>query len=260
MDIVLCLTIHSFLGKQAIFSYSPIEAEYQAISSTSRFIYLQILWDLGITHSYPNIFRHFGCSFQQRYFYFTTQIYSRNTWWCWFIWCSITRPDIVYTVLILSQFIHKPHHPHLAAALRVIRYLKQSWITITAIFTWQSWIRIAAAYVSCDSDWASCQMTQCSTTRYCTTLDNSLISWKTKKRATISRSSIEVISSTSCTLTWLFIFCEIWVLIIFIQLSYFVIIRFLCTLLQIWCFLNIQSISLCSRKDSICTLMHQVSP
>lgn len=39
---------------------------------------------------------------------------------------GITRPDIVDSVNILSQFMHQPRQPHYDAAIRVLRYLKSS--------------------------------------------------------------------------------------------------------------------------------------
>ena len=43
-----------------------------------------------------------------------------------FIYLSHTRPDIAYTVSLVSQFMHNPSEVHMEAALRVFRYLKSS--------------------------------------------------------------------------------------------------------------------------------------
>lgn len=42
------------------------------------------------------------------------------------IYLTITRPDITYSVHVLSRFIHAPHKPHMEVALRVLRYLKNN--------------------------------------------------------------------------------------------------------------------------------------
>ena len=42
------------------------------------------------------------------------------------IYFSVTRPDIVYSVRMLSQFMHELRKPHWEAALRVLRYIKGS--------------------------------------------------------------------------------------------------------------------------------------
>ena len=40
------------------------------------------------------------------------------------IYLAVTRPDLAYSVHILSQFMHEPRTDHWEAALRVVRYLK----------------------------------------------------------------------------------------------------------------------------------------
>jgi len=41
------------------------------------------------------------------------------------IYLTITRPDIMYSVNILSQFMHESRKPHWDAALQVVKYLKE---------------------------------------------------------------------------------------------------------------------------------------
>ena len=42
------------------------------------------------------------------------------------IYLIITRPDITYSMHILSPFMHDPRQGHLYAAIRVLRYLKSN--------------------------------------------------------------------------------------------------------------------------------------
>ncbi|GJY62669.1 retrovirus-related pol polyprotein from transposon TNT 1-94 [Tanacetum coccineum] len=90
------------------------------------------------------------------------------------IYITITRPDICYTVQLLSIL--------LAYKLAV---------QLTAY---------------CDSDWASCPMIR-STTGYCILLGQSPVAWKSKKQGVVSRSSGEAeyraVALTCCEVTWL---------------------------------------------------------
>ncbi|XP_035546832.1 uncharacterized mitochondrial protein AtMg00810-like [Juglans regia] len=76
------------------------------------------------------------------------------------IYLTITRPDIVYAVNTLSQFMHAPRVPHMTAATRALRYLKGC--LGQGIFFPSSNSTHVSAYT--DSDWASCPITRRSTT------------------------------------------------------------------------------------------------
>ncbi|XP_016178855.1 uncharacterized protein LOC107621340 [Arachis ipaensis] len=119
------------------------------------------------------------------------------------IYLCFTRPELSYSVHILSQFMHQPHEEHWQAALRVVRYLKgrpEQGVLLRREndFTLHAW---------CDSDWAGCPLTRRSLTGWVILLGNSPISWKTKKQHTVSRSSAEAeyrsMANTTCELKWL---------------------------------------------------------
>ncbi|CAH9129165.1 unnamed protein product [Cuscuta epithymum] len=103
------------------------------------------------------------------------------------LYLTVTRPDIVYSVSQLSQFLSKPLQTHLDAAIRVLRYLKQT--PGQGIFLSSDDDLTLKGY--CDADWAGCSFTRRSSTGYFITLGSSPISWRTKKQSVVSRSSAE---------------------------------------------------------------------
>ncbi|KAL0418446.1 UNVERIFIED_CONTAM: Retrovirus-related Pol polyprotein from transposon RE1 [Sesamum radiatum] len=119
------------------------------------------------------------------------------------LYLGFSRPDISFAVQQLSQFLQHPREPHWDAALHLVRYLKGS-STLGLFLGTDSPLTLSAFS---DSDWASCLDTRRSVTGYCVFLGGSLVSWKTKKQATVSRSSAEAeyrsMASTVCELLWI---------------------------------------------------------
>ncbi|GJZ15952.1 putative RNA-directed DNA polymerase [Tanacetum coccineum] len=105
------------------------------------------------------------------------------------IYLTTTRPDIAYTVSCLSQFMHSPLKSHLKTALKVIRYLKGCPGKGVNVIRTSTSVNVLKAYT--DADWARCTDTRRSVTGYCVFMNNSLVSWKSKKQNTISKSSTE---------------------------------------------------------------------
>ncbi|KAL0340417.1 UNVERIFIED_CONTAM: Retrovirus-related Pol polyprotein from transposon RE2 [Sesamum radiatum] len=87
---------------------------------------------------------------------------------------------------LLSQFLQHPRSSHWDAALHV-RYLKGT-SSLGLFFSAQNSLQPT---VYTDASWASCPESRRSITGFCIFLGSSLVSWKTKKQSTVSRSSAE---------------------------------------------------------------------
>nr|XP_016472605.1 PREDICTED: uncharacterized protein LOC107794616 [Nicotiana tabacum] len=103
------------------------------------------------------------------------------------LYLTVTRPDISFVVQSMSQFMHSPKVSHMAAALKVVRCIKSS--SGLGVLLAAKCSESLSAF--CDADWATCPNTRKSVTGYFIKLDSSLVSWKSKKQSTISRSSAE---------------------------------------------------------------------
>ena len=78
------------------------------------------------------------------------------------IYLIVSRPDIKYSVHVLSRFMLQPCKPHMEEALRVVHYLKNA-PGQGLFFSSNSDFRLRAY---CDSDWAGCPITRISTAGY----------------------------------------------------------------------------------------------
>ncbi|GKE34173.1 retrovirus-related pol polyprotein from transposon TNT 1-94 [Tanacetum coccineum] len=93
------------------------------------------------------------------------------------VYLTITRPDICFIVQVLRQGV---------------LFANSSAVYLTTY---------------CDSDWASCPMSRRPTTGYCILLGESPLSWKSKKKSVVSRSSAEAkyraMALTYYEVTWI---------------------------------------------------------
>ncbi|PKU87026.1 Retrovirus-related Pol polyprotein from transposon TNT 1-94 [Dendrobium catenatum] len=115
---------------------------------------------------------------------------------------TLTRPDIAYTVNLLSQHMHNPLSQHIFMLKRLLRYIQGTLsfgIPITkSKLTLQSFS---------DADWAGDPISRKSTSGYCSFLGTTLISWTVKKQHTTARSSTEseyrALAAAAADIIWL---------------------------------------------------------
>nr|GEX90566.1 ribonuclease H-like domain-containing protein [Tanacetum cinerariifolium] len=100
---------------------------------------------------------------------------------------TFTRPDISYAVQHVCLFMHDPQEPHFAALKRVLRYVRGTLAYGLQLYSSSTSSLVAYSY----ADWAGCSTTRRYTSGYCVFLGNNLLSWSSKRQATISRSSAE---------------------------------------------------------------------
>ncbi|GAA0164517.1 transmembrane signal receptor [Lithospermum erythrorhizon] len=124
------------------------------------------------------------------------------------LYFNFTRPDVTYAVNQLSQFMQNPTQNHWDGALHVVKYLRGN--ANHGLFYSANSDLVVSAY--CDADWAKCHENRRSVTGYSIFLGPSLVSWKSKKQTTVSKSSAEAeyrsAATTSCELKWISYLCK----------------------------------------------------
>jgi hypothetical protein len=99
---------------------------------------------------------------------------------------TATRPDIAFAVSTLSAFMANPGEKHWIALKRVLRYLQGT--RNYCLVLGGSKVELSAW---CDADWANDKDTRRSVTGYIFKLGDGVISWQSKRQATVAMSSTE---------------------------------------------------------------------
>jgi hypothetical protein len=114
-----------------------------------------------------------------------------------------TRPDIAYAVQQVCLHMHDLREPHLTAMKRILRYLRGT-LDFGLLLRRSSATEL---HVYTDVDWAGYPDTRRSTMGYVVFLDNSLVSWSSKRQPVVSRSSVEaeyrVVANDVAKAAWL---------------------------------------------------------
>ena len=103
------------------------------------------------------------------------------------IYLSHTRPDIAYSVGVVSQFMHSPQEEHWEAVLRIVKYLKGT-TEHGLMFEKHGHLEI---HGFTDADWAGNPNDRRSTAGYFTFVGGNLVTWRSKKQKVVALSSAE---------------------------------------------------------------------
>ncbi|XP_070002188.1 secreted RxLR effector protein 161-like [Nicotiana sylvestris] len=98
------------------------------------------------------------------------------------IYLSHTRPDIVYSISLVSQFMHDPRDPHMQVVFHILRYLR-SCLGKGVLLSKHDYLQIEAFI---DVNWAGSLNDRRSTSGYCTLVGGNLVTWRSKKQNVVA--------------------------------------------------------------------------
>ena len=103
------------------------------------------------------------------------------------MYLTVTGPDIMHAVSLLSRYMHCASEIHFQGAKRILRYVKGT-VDYGIKF---SQVKNFSLHGYSDSDWAGCVDDMRSTSGYCFTLGSGIFSWCSKKQEVIAQSTAE---------------------------------------------------------------------
>ncbi|WVZ93450.1 LOW QUALITY PROTEIN: hypothetical protein U9M48_039428, partial [Paspalum notatum var. saurae] len=109
------------------------------------------------------------------------------------LYLTATRPDIQFAVCLCARYQASPRTSHRQAVKRIFRYLKFT----PELGLWYSLGSSLFLRGFSDADHASCRIDRKSTSGTCQLLGTSLVSWSSRKQASVSLSTTEADYSTS---------------------------------------------------------------
>ncbi|KAD2393347.1 hypothetical protein E3N88_40324 [Mikania micrantha] len=119
------------------------------------------------------------------------------------MYLTASRPDIMYATCVCARYQSAPKQSHLSFMKRILRYLKGT----PVLGIWYPANQICKLVGFSDSDYAGCSLTRKSTSGGCQFFAGCLVSWQSKKQASVSNSTAEAeyIAAAHCTaqILWL---------------------------------------------------------
>ena len=119
------------------------------------------------------------------------------------IYLTRTRSDIVHAVSIVPRFLSEPSEAHFASTKRIPRYVKGMKNCGVPYKIDEDCSLIGHT----DNDWAGCIDGRKSTSGYVFQVGSKIVSWSSRKQATVALSSAEAeyvaATSAACEAVWL---------------------------------------------------------
>ena len=116
---------------------------------------------------------------------------------------TVTRPNIAYSVSMLSQYMSSPTVGHWATVEHTLCYLKEA-PRSEILYKKHGHTRIECFS---NADWVGSQEDRRSTSGYCVFVGGNLVSWKSKKQSVVLRSSAELeyrtMTQSVCEIMWI---------------------------------------------------------
>ncbi|TYK12007.1 copia protein [Cucumis melo var. makuwa] len=109
---------------------------------------------------------------------------------------TCTRPDILFSVGLVSRFMESPTTTHLKVAKRILRYLRGT-LDYGLFYSSSKEFKLEGY---CDSDWAGDTNDRKSTSGYVFFIGNTAFTWSSKKQpiVTLSTCEAEYVAAASC--------------------------------------------------------------
>src|SRR3954468_23942021 len=113
------------------------------------------------------------------------------------LYLTASRPDILFSVCLCARFQSDPRESHLIAVKRILRYLKGT-TNVGLVYRKSQEYNLVGF---CDADYAGDRIERKSTSGSCQFLGSHLISWYSKKQATIALSTTEAeyVAAADCS-------------------------------------------------------------
>ena len=119
------------------------------------------------------------------------------------IYATISRPDVSYSVGLVSQFMQELRKPHLDRVWRIIRYLCAT-VDYALFYAADTPLEL---YAYTDADWAGSAHDRRSTSGYMFSFGSAAVTWSSKNQPTVALSSTEAeyrgAAVAACEVAWL---------------------------------------------------------